>query len=124
MALTFRLRRSRKEEASAPALEPSMSTDAVSSAAPAAAPASNRPDRDDPLWQQAVKLEALLFGQLLEVAGVGGLSPVGSPKDGPGARFDSFLREQHAQAIAGSGATGLAQRLYADLKTASDAGAR
>ena len=79
-----------------------------------AAPAA--PDRTDPLWRQAVKLESLLFAQLLEVAGVGGLSTAGEDRDGPASRFDSFLRERHAEAVAGTGATGLAAALYRDLK--------
>lgn len=85
--------------------------------APAKAPAG--PDRSDPLWSQAVKLEALLFAQLLDVAGVGGLSAAGESADGPGSRFDSFLREQHAEAVAASGTTGLAEALYRELKGAA-----
>ena len=89
-------------------------TDAVNAAA--TPPPTHRPeiDRTDPLWGQAVKLEALLFQQLLDVSGVGGLG-TGDP-DGPGSRFDSFLREQHAQAIAGTGTTGLAESLYRSLQ--------
>ena len=80
--------------------------------------AAKVPDRSDPLWQQAVKLEALLFAQLLDVAGVGGMPAAGGATDGPGSRFDSFLREQHAKAVAGSGATGIARALYRELKAA------
>ena len=100
-------------------LDPTAPSQAAPSPAPnltrAGAPAA--PDRSDPMWRQAVKLEALLFGQLLEVAGVGGLATAGDGrKDGPGSRFDSFLRQQHAEAVAGSGATGLAAQLYRELK--------
>lgn len=87
--------------------------------APATMPAAagaTRPDPSDPTWRQAVELEALLFAQLLDVAGVGGLAMDGADPDGPGSRFDSLLREQHARAVAGSGATGLARALYRELK--------
>ena len=89
-------------------------TDAIAAAPPPPARSSTI-DRTDPLRGQAVKLEALLFQQLLEVSGVGGLGT--GDADGPGSRFDSFLREQHAQAIAGTGATGLAESLYRSLKS-------
>jgi len=81
-------------------------------AAEAAAPRIAR--RDDPIWQQAVKLEAVLFAQMLDSAGVGGMSPVGGG-GGAGSQFDSFLRHAQAEAVAGSGATGLAEMLYRDL---------
>ena len=76
------------------------------------------PTRDDPVWRQAVQLESLLFAQLLDIAGVGGLAPAGGGADGAGAQFDSFLRQAHAEAVAGSGATGLAAQLYRELKEA------
>ena len=94
-------------------------TQIVPPPAAAAAPRpAAAPERDPAVWEQAVQLEALLFAQLLEVAGVGGLAPAGGRADGPGAQFDSFLRRSHAEAVAGSGATGLAAQLYRELKSA------
>ena len=88
-------------------------TDPITPSAPSG-PAPTPIDRSDPLWSKAVQLEALLFQQLLDVAGVGGLGT--GEADGPGSRFDSLLREQYAKAVAGTGATGLAATLYRDLK--------
>ena len=85
------------------------STPAPRPAAPAAAPQP----RDDPLWRRAVELEALLFAQMLDAADAGGASLDGS--DGPAARFDSLLRRAQAEAVAGSGATGLARMIYRSL---------
>ena len=82
---------------------------------PALRIAQTRPPADDPLWQQAVKLEAVLFAQLLESSGVGGLGLPGGG-DGPERQFDSFLRQAQAEAVAASGTTGLAMMIYNDLK--------
>lgn len=79
--------------------------------------APERPPADDPLWKQAVQLEALLFAQLLDASGVGGLGLPGSG-DGPERQFDSFLRQAQAEAVAASGTTGLARMIYNDLKQA------
>ncbi|UWQ21456.1 rod-binding protein [Jannaschia sp. W003] len=76
-------------------------------------PASVR--RAGPLWQQAVKLEAVLFAQMLDSAGVGGLSPPGGGSGAGGGQFDSFLRQAQAEAVAGSGATGIAEAIYRDI---------
>lgn len=82
-----------------------------------AAAARPAPPRDDPLWRHAVELEALLFAQMLEAAGTGGAMPGGA--DGPAARFDSLLRQTQAEAVAGSGATGLARMIYRSLAPAA-----
>ncbi|KIT15691.1 rod-binding protein [Jannaschia aquimarina] len=74
-----------------------------------------KPDPKDPLWQKAVELEAVLFAQMLEVAGVGGLPVAGGATGQAGSQFDSFLRREQAEAVAHSGATGLAQALYREL---------
>ena len=68
--------------------------------------------RDDPLWRQAVKLEAVLFAQMLETSGTGGALSGG---DGAAAQFDSLLRQAQAEAVAASGVTGLARMVYEDL---------
>ncbi|WP_308917098.1 hypothetical protein [Jannaschia sp. LMIT008] len=79
-----------------------------------------RPDRADPLWQQAVKLESLLFEQMLEASGMGSLSPAGGgSQDGPSKQFDSFLRKHQAEALAGRGDGSLAAQLYRELKDAA-----
>jgi Rod binding domain-containing protein len=74
----------------------------------------SRPAANDPLWDQAVKLEAILFAQLLESSGVGGLGLPGAD-DGPERQFDSFLRQAQAEAVAASGTTGLARMIYNEL---------
>ena len=75
------------------------------------------PARDAALWRQAVALEGVLLGQLLETAGVGALPVAGSDGDAPagGDQFDTFLRRHQAEALAESGATGLAKAIYRSL---------
>lgn len=61
--------------------------------------------------EQATQLEGLLFAQLLQVAHIGEPSAVGA---GP-SEFDSFLRQAQADAVAGSGQTGLAEAIYRSM---------
>ena len=67
--------------------------------------------RDDRLREQATQLEAFLFAELLRVSNTGMSSPTG----GGGSQFDSFLRQQQAEAVARSGQTGLAEAIYRAL---------
>lgn len=73
----------------------------------AAAPAP----REAALREQATQLEAFLFAELLRVSGTGAPSPAG----GGETQFDSFLRQSQAEAVAGSGQTGLAEAIYRSL---------
>lgn len=65
----------------------------------------------DPLRNKAVQLEAFLFEELLRVSGVASPSPSG----GGDPQFESFLRRAHAEAVAGSGQTGLTEAIYRAL---------
>lgn len=67
--------------------------------------------REDALRRQAVQLESLLFAELLRVSGTGMPSPAG----GEETQFDSFLRQAQAEAVAGSGQTGLAEAIFRSL---------
>ncbi|MEM9795883.1 MAG: rod-binding protein [Pseudomonadota bacterium] len=66
------------------------------------------------LREQATKLEAFLFAELLRVSGTGSPSPAG----GGETQFDSFLRQAQAEAVAGSGQTGLAEAIYRSMARA------
>ncbi len=76
---------------------------------PSAEPTRAGPDAA--LRAQAVELEAFLFAELLRVAGTGMPSPGG----GGETQFDSFLRQQQAEAVAASGQTGLAEAIYRSM---------
>ncbi|MEL7182798.1 MAG: rod-binding protein [Pseudomonadota bacterium] len=69
------------------------------------------PDPRDALRAQATKLESFLFAELLRVSNTGNSSLVG----GGESQFHSLLREQQAEAVAGSGQTGLAEAIYRAL---------
>ena len=63
------------------------------------------------LREQATKLEAFLFTELLRVADTGKSPLTGAPES----QFQSLLREKQAKIIAGSGQTGLAESIYRSL---------
>ena len=72
--------------------------------------------RDDALRRQAVQLESLLFVELLRASGTGMPSPAG----GGETQFESFLRQAQAEAVAGSGQTGLAEAIFRSLRRESN----
>jgi hypothetical protein len=63
------------------------------------------------LRDRAEKLESFLFEAVLKASGTG--SP-GLP-GGSDSQFESFLRRAQAEAVAGSGQTGLAEAIYRSL---------
>ncbi|MEM8825142.1 MAG: rod-binding protein [Pseudomonadota bacterium] len=72
-------------------------------------------DQPDPLRDKAIQLEAFLFEELMRASGTS------SPSAGGGdSQFESFLRRSHAEAVAGSGQTGLAEAIYRSLVRAQD----
>ncbi|WP_371157934.1 rod-binding protein [Jannaschia sp. 2305UL9-9] len=78
---------------------------------PVAPPPDDTP-REAALREQATKLEGLMFAQLLQAADTGKSSPLG----GAPSQFDSFLRQTQADAVAGSGQTGLAEAIYRSMR--------
>ncbi|MEM7641610.1 MAG: rod-binding protein [Pseudomonadota bacterium] len=78
---------------------------------PTAISGAKLPAQPDPLREKAVQLEAFLFEELLRVSGVASPSPSG----GGDSQFESFLRRAHAEAVAGSGQTGLTDAIYRSL---------
>ncbi|MGB3408321.1 MAG: rod-binding protein [Jannaschia sp.] len=68
--------------------------------------------RDRALREQATQLEAFLFAELLRVSGTSTPSAAG----GTESQFDSFLKQTQAEAVAGSGQTGLAEAIYRSLR--------
>lgn len=68
-----------------------------------------------PLYRAAVQLEATFLTELLKSAGVG------ESRDSFGGgvgedQFGSFLRQQHAEALAEAGGIGLAESIFNALK--------
>jgi hypothetical protein len=68
--------------------------------------------KPDTLRARAVALEAFLFEEMLRVSGTGTPSAAGPGGD---SQFESFLRRAQAEAIAGSGQTGLADSIHEAL---------
>lgn len=73
------------------------------------------PDRADPLFQAAQKLEASFLAEMLQAAGLGKTSESFGGGEGED-QFSSFLIQEHAQAIVQTGGIGLAETLYEALK--------
>lgn len=63
------------------------------------------------LRDQAVQLEAFLFAQMLSVSGTG----ISAMQGGRESQFESMLQRQQAEAVAGTGQTGLAEAIYQSL---------
>jgi hypothetical protein len=80
-------------------------------------PASSHLAKIDPLRTKAVQLEAFLFETMLQASGAGTPSIAGPTES----QFESFLRRERAEAVAGSARTGLAEAIYLSLKR-SEAG--
>lgn len=77
------------------------------------------PTPSDPLRSAAVALEASFLTEMLKAAGFGD----GRNAFGGGAaedQFASFLRREHAQALAENGGIGLAESIYHALKDRTD----
>ena len=83
---------------------------------PTAPSGGSTPPAPDPLREKAVQLEAFLFEELMRVSGVSSPSLSG----GGESQFESFLRQAHAEAVAGSGQTGLAEAIYRSMARAQD----
>ncbi|MEM7711079.1 MAG: rod-binding protein [Pseudomonadota bacterium] len=81
--------------------------------APSSGPAPQGPD---PLREKAIQLEAFLFEELMRVSGVSSPSLAG----GDESQFESFLRQAHAEAVAGSGQTGLSEAIYRSMARANE----
>ena len=76
-----------------------------------AASQATQSDRSGPAWEAAVKLEGAFLSEMLKSAGFG------KARDsfGGGAgeeQFASFMRDIHAQEMAGAGGIGLAEAIY------------
>lgn len=85
-------------------------------AKPSAAPANRA------LEEAAQELEALFLAEMLKSAGFG--DPPESMNGGPGEeQFASFLRQEHARALAASGGIGLAEQIVASLASGRGANA-
>ncbi|MEM7491221.1 MAG: flagellar biosynthesis protein FlgJ [Pseudomonadota bacterium] len=68
------------------------------------------PQQDAALRDKAVQLESFLFEEMMRASGTS------SPSAGGGdSQFESFLRRAHAEAVAGSGQTGLGEAIYHSL---------
>lgn len=74
---------------------------------------------DTKLREMAEKLEASFLAEMLKHAGIG--ESRGAFGGGAGEeQFASFLRQAHAEKIAGSGGIGLAEQLFESLKDAQN----
>ncbi|MFO6466059.1 flagellar biosynthesis protein FlgJ [Jannaschia sp. KMU-145] len=77
---------------------------------------ADRVSAPDPLREQAVQLEAFLFAEMMRASGTG---PPGASGGGE-SQFDSFLRRAQAEAVAGSGQTGLAEAIHRAMLRGAD----
>ena len=66
--------------------------------------------RREAMREQAMQLESFLFAELMRVSGTQSPS-----SGGPESQFESFLRQTHADAVASSGQTGLAEAIYRSM---------
>jgi hypothetical protein len=69
------------------------------------------PAQEAQMRKQAVQLEAFLFEALLKASGTG----VPGLPGGDESQFESLLQRAQAEAVAGSGQTGLAEAIYQSL---------
>lgn len=74
---------------------------------------------DQALRAVAEKLEATFLSEMLKSAGLG-KTPEGFGGGSGEDQFSSFLRQEHANAIAARGGIGLAETLFNALKGKSD----
>ncbi|MGR3494783.1 rod-binding protein [Citreimonas sp.] len=83
---------------------------------PSAPPAQQR---EQALRDVAQKLEATFLSEMLKSAGLG-KTPEGFGGGSGEDQFASFLRDEHAKAIAARGGIGLAETLFNALKGRAD----